>query len=265
MPDSRPSVLLETAEDVARSAGRLLLEKSQEPRELTEKGVRDWVTDADVAAQDLITKHIRNHFPDHGFLTEEESPDLPADGDVIWIIDPLDGTSNYSRGQSNFCISIAATAREEVQAGVVYDPVRREMFSAALNRGSTLNGAPIAVSELEDLSRSIVGLDWGHSPAKRRKTLEMLEAVAHHVHSVRAIGSAALALAWVAAGRLDAYFNVNLKRWDYAAGALLIALAGGRFSTVTDGPVDLARSAESGLASNGLLHQRVVDLLVRGK
>lgn len=265
MTDYNPVVLLEIAEDVARRAGRLLLEKAQEPRELRNKGFRDWVTDADVAAQALITKQISSRFPHHGFLTEEASPDLPAEGDVIWIIDPLDGTSNYSRGQSNFCVSIAATARQEVQAGIIYDPVRREMFSAALNRESTLNGAPIAVSEVEDLSKSIVGLDWGHSPNKRRKTLELLEAVAHDVHSVRAIGSAALALAWVAAGRLDAYFNVNLKRWDYAAGTLLVALAGGRFSTVSDGPVDLARSAESGLASNGLLHQRVVELLLHRK
>jgi myo-inositol-1(or 4)-monophosphatase len=263
MTNWNPTVLLETAEDVARHAGGLLLEKSQEPRKLTNKGFRDWVTDADVAAQDLIAKHIRSRFPDHGFLTEEAAPDLPGEGDVIWIVDPLDGTSNYSRGQSNFCVSIAAAAGQDVQVGVIYDPVRDELFSAAINQVGTLNGEPIAVSEIEDPSRSIVGLDWGHSHTRRRKTLELLEAVAHDVHSVRAIGSAALALAWVAAGRLDAYFNVNLKRWDYAAGALLVTLAGGRFSTVSDGPVNLAHPTESCLASNGLLHQKYVDLLVR--
>lgn len=261
MTDENPADLLDAAESAAQRAGSLLLEMSREPLDVTDKGFRDWVTDADVAAQQLITDLIRSRFPDHGFLTEEAAPDLPGKGPVIWIIDPLDGTSNYSRGQSNFCVSIAATIGQEVQAGVIFDPVRGETFSATVNRGSSLNGTPIAVSTVEDPSRSIVALDWGHSHSKRRRTLELLGCVAHDVHSVRAIGSAALALAWVAAGRLDAYLNVNLKRWDHAAGGLLIALAGGRFSTLSDGPVHLDRPTESCLASNGLLHQSYVRLL----
>jgi myo-inositol-1(or 4)-monophosphatase len=165
-----PLILRDIAESVALSAGRLVRRKWSEPREVSEKGYRDYVTDADYASQEFITRTIRAAFPNHGFLTEEDDPSLPEDGPVIWVIDPIDGTSNYSRQVPNYCVSIGAAVRQEPQeptserylpvAGAIYDPMRDELFSAAAGSQSTLNGRQIAVSQVDDMSRAIVSMDW---------------------------------------------------------------------------------------------------------
>ncbi|MCP4425514.1 MAG: hypothetical protein GY803_13555, partial [Chloroflexi bacterium] len=139
--------LLGAARETAVSAGNLIRQKWSQPRQIKNKGFRDVVTDTDIAAQQLITDAIRARFPDHGFLTEEEDGNLPVDGPVIWVIDPVDGTTNFSRAIPTFCVSIAAvSAKNEVLAGAVYDPMRDELFSAAKGQGATLNGRPIHVS-----------------------------------------------------------------------------------------------------------------------
>jgi myo-inositol-1(or 4)-monophosphatase len=256
-------LLQETAEDVAREAGALLRQKWTAPRQISHKGFRDWVTDADFAAQRLIVEQIADRFPDHGFLTEEESADLPARGPIVWIIDPIDGTSNFSRGQPNFCISIAAAAAGTVQVGVIVDPLRRELFSAAVGGKSQLNGAPIKSSDVRDLSQSLIGLDWGHSHARRQQAIDWLQNLGHEVHSIRAIGSAALALAWVAAGRLDGYANPSLQPWDHAAATLLIRLAGGQCSDPQGRPLTIKPQDAGCLASNGHLHEALQRLLLK--
>lgn len=229
---------LQTATDeIARAAGRLLQEKFAQPRQIQLKGARDLVTDADFAAQKLITDFLRARYPEHGFLTEEKDGDLPADGPVIWVIDPLDGTSNYSRQQPQYCVSIAAIAADQAPlCGAVYDPVRDELFSAARGQGCRLNGQPIHVYPLEETAAALVCFDWNRLPHKQAGILRLLEQLAPLVHSVRATGSAALALAWVAAGRLDGYFNFGLNAWDMAAGQLLIAEAGGVTSNLRGEP-----------------------------
>lgn len=254
--------LLAAAQETAAAAGHLLREKWRQPRQLSHKGFREWVTDADYAAQQLITDRIRARFPEHGFLTEEENSELPANGEIIWVIDPVDGTSNYSRQQPNFSLSIAAVSSApagEVLAGVIYDPLRREMFSAAQGLGGFLNETPLAGSSISVLEQAIVALDWGHTPAEREYTLLTLQQIIHKVHTLRSIGTAALALAWVAAGRLDAYLHVALHPWDAAAGSLLIREAGGQISNHAGEEWRLDHP--DCLASNGQIHQQLRALL----
>jgi myo-inositol-1(or 4)-monophosphatase len=273
LPPEMTAELLSTANQSALQAGALLRQKWDEPRHVSQKGFRDWVTDADHASQALIVETIRERFPDHGFLVEEKVADLQPTGPVCWIIDPIDGTSNYSRQQPNFCVSIAAAspiAKEsrtgkmsaEILAAVVYDPMRDEMFEAAAGQGAFLNGKRIQVSQTAALESAIVALDWSHQQEKRQYTLEALQRFAHQIHTIRAIGSAALALAWIAAGRLDAYFNLNIKPWDAAAGQLLIHEAGGQIVNHDNHPWqldDLTCIAGNGLISPGNFVNLVLD------
>ena len=237
--------LLALATQAALNAGEMLRTAWKKPRQISEKGFRDLVTDADHASQALITELILSHFPDHGFLVEEEAANLPASGPVIWVIDPLDGTTNYSHQIPTYCVSIAAMKRPssqpapsgpEILIGAIYDPMRNELFQAAANQGATLNGRKIQVSTISSLEQAVIAYDLSHQPEKRQTTLNMLQKIAHNVHTLRAIGSAALALAWVAAGRLEGYFNLNLKPWDIAAGKLLIEEAGGHVETLNGAP-----------------------------
>ncbi len=263
------SELLEAAQDTAVAAGRLACEKWRQPREINRKGFRDLVTDADFAAQKLITDRIRARFPAHGFLTEEDDSDLPTEGNVIWIVDPIDGTTNYSRQQPNFAVSIAAARPTETGyepvAGAIYDPTRDELFSGGQGLGAALTVGerilPMQVSPVTELSEAIVSLDWSSSPNKRRTTLGILGRFGKEAFTMRAIGSATLAMAWVAAGRLDAYYNLNLKPWDLAAAVILLLEAGGTYSNVDGGPLDWGVSGSDCLMSNGRIHQPLLQLI----
>jgi fructose-1,6-bisphosphatase/inositol monophosphatase family enzyme len=251
-----------TAEEAATKAGELVIRKWSEPREIRSKGFRDWVTDSDLAAQELIASHILSRYPLHGFITEEDAPHLAPAGDVIWIIDPLDGTTNYSRKHPIFCVSVAAaiTGVEgslNVVAGAIYDPIRKELFSAATGRGSTLNGTPISVSPKGSLDTSIIGLDWSRGQYKRDAILKALGGTAHKVHTIRSIGSAALALAWVACGRLEVYFNLGVGSWDVAAASVIIKEAGGLVSNYQG--TTWSPDHSTCVASNGKIHQLFLE------
>jgi myo-inositol-1(or 4)-monophosphatase len=256
--------LLEAAKATAIAAGNLLRERWQKPQILTSKGFRDWVTESDVVVQRFITDRIRAQFPDHGFLVEEKDSDLPPDGRYIWIIDPIDGTNNFSRQQPNFCTSIAvglptATAAIQIVAGAVYDPMRDELFSGMLGGGAELNGRPLQVSQTTDLGQAIFALDWSNAPAQRQAILEQLARIAPQTLTIRAIGSATLALAWVAAGRLDGYWHNSLKAWDAAAAALFVHEAGG----LTSDGRRLPWQTSDGrcVATNQHLHEQLLTLL----
>lgn len=257
------SRLLAVAEQTAVSAGQLIRHKASQPRQLTEKGFRDIVTDADLASQDLITAEIQKHFPQHGFLPEETDSDLPTDGAIIWIIDPVDGTTNYSRQIPNFTVSIAAVdpATGHVLAGAICDPMREELFSAAKNHGAWANKRPISTSTVKQTESAIASLDMSHDYAVRQRTLNMLNSFAHHVYSVRAIGSAALAMAWVAAGRIDTYLNLQLKPWDIAAAQLILNEAGGKLTTVENKPWIWTTPKSSIVATNGHIHAEFLSLI----
>ena len=261
MNDELITKLLSVAVEAATQAGAYLDERRHLERTRQSKGFRDWVTDDDFGAQALITDVIRSRFPDHGFLTEEDDDSLPATGAIRWLVDPIDGTSNYSRRVPLISISIAAVGDRRVLAGVTYDPLRREMFAAAAGQGATLNGTPLAVSDLTELDEALIALDWSHAEERRAATLGQLDRIAPRVHTLRAVGTAALAQAWVAAGRFDAYFNASLKPWDVAAGALLVAEAGGRMTDWEDKPWHPGAHREACLATNGHLHGLLLSLL----
>jgi myo-inositol-1(or 4)-monophosphatase len=273
MKDADRLNLLQLIEAIATEAGRQARVQWGQPRQLAHKGFRDIVTDADITTQKLITEKIRRAFPEHGFLTEEEDSDLPAQGPVIWIIDPIDGTTNFSRNLPSFCVSIAAVANldagvlgGQVLAGAVYDPMRDELFSAALGHGATLldqdgRRRPLKVSSVSEMQATIVGLDWSREPELRNKALASLSGFAHEVHTIRAIGAAALALAWIAAGRLDGYMNYSLRAWDVAAGYLLINEAGGQLCQISGLPWRWPNGNGDCVASNGLIHQQFMKLI----
>ena len=226
--------LLHAAETIITAAGNLIQRKAELPRVLTHKGFRDIVTDADLASQRFIIQEILRRFPDHGFLTEEEDEQVPRTGEIIWIVDPIDGTSNYSRQMPNYSISLAAARTInndlQVEVGLIYDPVRQELFTAVKGEGAHLNKVPIFVSQTTDPIESIFSLDWSHNSETRQETIDILTVIAHKVKTVRAIGSAALSVCWVAAGRLDGYLNIQIYPWDIAAAALIVSEAGGHIS-----------------------------------
>jgi myo-inositol-1(or 4)-monophosphatase len=257
--------LLQTAIEAAHRAGELLLRKLPLTRQVRYKGQRDIVTDADEAAQQLIAEIVRERFPKHAFLGEEglAGADLNSAG-PLWIVDPLDGTTNYARRYPSFCVSVALVEAGALRLGAIYDPARRESFYAEAGHGAFFQrgraGAqPLRVSTTRDLAEALVGVDWARDPAVRARTVESVARVAESCRSVRATGSAALGLAYVAAGWLDAYYHLMLAPWDVAAGALIIREAGGEITSPAGAAWTLGQPAV--VASNGLLHVGVVQVL----
>jgi myo-inositol-1(or 4)-monophosphatase len=263
------TILLETAEQLAVDTGQLIRRKWSQPRKITNKGFRDFLTDTDIEAQKLITDAIQERFPTHGFLTEETDGELPSKGPIIWVIDPVDGTTNFSRSVPTFCVSIAAVSETaDVLAGAVYDPMRDELFSAAKGSGAWMQQQDgerrqLQTSEVNDLHDTLFGLDWSREPALRRKAVQILAEFSSSVTDIRAVGSAALALSWVAAGRVDGYVNLELCPWDLAAASLLISEAGGRLSDLTGQTWGYTPNASGCVASNGRIHQALLTPLTR--
>ncbi len=253
---------LHTAEEAARSAGMRLRELFLQPRIVQSKGFRDLVTDADIAAQTIVTDLIRERYPTHGFLTEEDDESLPASGDYIWVIDPLDGTSNYSFQLPLFSVSVGVVDQSNQSVvGAVYDPMRDEMFTATVGKGAFRDGEQMFGSPRKSLDESVVAFDWSRSAVTRRQLLDSVNRVTPLTHTARSVGSAALGLAWVAAGRFDAYFNFGLYAWDGAAGRLLIKEAGGKMSNLAGFPWQLAD--DGCLASSAALHEPLQKLVHR--
>lgn len=265
--------LLAMAQETAVSAGAIIRHNFYQPRQVSSKGFRDVVTDTDFAAQAAITDAIRRRWPDHGFLTEEEDSHLPTSGPIIWVIDPLDGTINFSRGVPVFCVSVAAVqfapdGRPQILAGAVYDPLGEELFSGQRGQGATVrSGAgverPLHVSAIADLGQVLLTHDWSHVPALREEGLNCIANLTHKVFSIRAVGSATLALSWIAAGRVDAYFNFTIKPWDIAAAALLLAEAGGQLTDMTGRPLVWDNNGMKCLGSNGRVHAPITDIMTQ--
>ncbi len=258
--------LMTVAESAARRAGHIARELLETERTVQSKGFRDIVTDADLAAQSAIVETIGANFPDHGFLTEEDDPTLTTSGPITWIVDPVDGTVNYSRQLPLFCISVAAVQVDESSAvrpvaSAVYDPLRDDLFVAGAGHGARLNGRTIQVNTTVRVSDAVFAIDFGHADAVRRASFHQAVRLADEVTTIRAFGSAVLALAWVAAGRLDAYVNNALKPWDLAAGQLLIEEAGGRVSLFDGDALYLDHADYAGLGSNELLHDSLLRIL----
>ena len=255
-----PASVRDVAVDAARRAGALLLAQLGGARQVEYKtGPTNLVTDMDRRAESLIVTALRAACPGHAILTEEAG-DLAGSPRERWIVDPLDGTTNYAHGIPVFAVSIALVVDGRPQVGVVFDPARDECFVAERGAGATVNGRALRVSAVPVLDESVVATGFAYTIRQGRDTnLREHDAFSVRCRAVRAIGSAALSLAWVAAGRFDAFWELVLGPWDVAAGALLIEEAGGRVSDLAGGPVDLAEPAP--VASNGRIHAEMLAVL----
>jgi myo-inositol-1(or 4)-monophosphatase len=245
-------------ETIAREAGALLLEKFKQRIGFTYKGDVDLVTEADKAAEKLITDRIRQQFPGHD-LFGEEGTRTDMGSDYRWYIDPLDGTTNFAHGFPVFCVSLGLEFKGERVAGVLYDPTRDEMFAAEKGGGAFLNGERIQVSKVDNLAECLTGTGFPSHKRHKNPNINFYHVITLRTHGVRRAGSAALDLANVASGRLDVFWEFNLNPWDTAAGVVLVTEAGGKV-TRFDGSPWLLDSKET-LATNGIVHQAMMELM----
>ncbi len=218
----------------ARAAGQTIMRAFTELDrvEVSKKGINDYVTNVDKEAEAAITYQIRKSYPDHTIVAEEGGQNKGENKDYMWIVDPLDGTTNFVRGIPHFAVSIAVQYKGKTEVAVVYDPVRDELFTAVRGKGAKLNDFRIRVSNANDLNESIIGTGFPFKARQHTETyMKLFAATFTQCGDLRRAGCAALDLAYVAAGRMDGFFEINLKPWDIAAGDLLVREAGG---TVTD-------------------------------
>ena len=258
MSDLPLDAYLDTAEGAAREAGKLLVHWEGQLR-VRSKGRADLVTDADLAAQRTIREVVLDRFPDHGFLAEEGEARSTGQ-EFRWIVDPLDGTTNYVHGYPFYAVSIALERAGELLVGVVYDPLRDECFRAARGQGAWLAEQALKVSRTGSLADALVVTSFPPGVQRGDEQVEYFLRVLERGQSVRRTGSAALNLAYVTSGRFDAFWATSLYPWDVAAGVLLVNEAGGRCTTLEGQPYhpDSPRL----LVSNGtVLHDEIQSLL----
>jgi myo-inositol-1(or 4)-monophosphatase len=247
---------------VAHEAGRVLAERFGRGVKISHKGAIDLVTESDVAAERLIVERIKSYYPRHSILAEESGESQLVDGahaEWKWIIDPLDGTTNYAHGYPCFCVSIALERAGEVVVGVVHDPIREETFAAERGEGATLNGRRIHVSEIDELGSAMLCTGFPYDVRERGDFARHFTNFIRHAQAVRRDGSAALDLAYVAAGRFDGFWEEGLRPWDVAAGVILVEEAGGRVSRYDGSPFRIYTPPI--LASNALIHEEAMRVL----
>ncbi len=260
---SRDPRFLSTAIECALAAGRIHRAHFRQNVEIEKKGPIDLVTAADLAAEREIRRIVAGRFPGHVVLGEEGA-DPGRSAECRWIVDPLDGTTNFAHGVALFCVSIALEIAGRVETAVVFDPVAEELYAAERDGGARLNGQPIHVSPTTAL---IDGLLCTGFPYSVREDLSahvgVFAAFLGRSRAVRRLGSAALDLCYVAAGRFDGFWEDGLHAWDVAAGALVVQEAGGRVTDFGDGPLDLDRGQV--LATNGRLHETMRAVIVEAR
>ncbi|HEX5736798.1 MAG TPA: inositol monophosphatase family protein [Blastocatellia bacterium] len=255
--------MLNFAIRVAQDAGRLLRDRVGTRIDVAHKGAINIVTDVDIASERLIREAIATQYPRHQVLAEEGGLD-ESGSEYRWVIDPLDGTTNYAHGYPVFCVSIALEYRGETILGVVYDPMRDELFTAERGGGAALNNRRIRVSSTASMMESL--LSTGFPYDIRTSTLTNLDHWANFAMNAQALrrdGAAALDLSYVACGRYDGFWELNLSPWDMAAGALIVTEAGGRVSDFGGG--EFSSYKPEIIASNGLIHDRMVEVIAMGK
>jgi myo-inositol-1(or 4)-monophosphatase len=247
------------AEQLARDAGAILRDRFEQPHEIQYKGPIDVVTEADKASEDLIASRIREAYGNHDLLGEEGARGELASSDFRWVIDPLDGTTNFTHGLPTFAVSIALEQHGLPVVGVVYDPMRDEMFSAHRGAGATLNGLPLKVAANDFLIRSLLVTGFSYDMEIRARQAEIWRDLLTRVQAIRQTGSAALNLCYIAAGRFDGYWERGISPWDVSAGALIVLEAGGAVTDLEGGPF---RSDDRQiLASNGALHAQLLEII----
>ncbi|NLV74521.1 MAG: inositol monophosphatase [Chloroflexi bacterium] len=251
--------MLELAKIAARVAGAILRERHGQPHTIHYKGLRDITTEADLAAERAIIEIISLGCPGAKFITEEShQAHQDLSGGPVWIIDPLDGTSNFKHGLPEFSVSIGMAAGGELQVGAVYEPMTDQLFWAERSQGAFMNGTRLQVSNL-GLEGAMIQQDWPRQPGPRERMLRYAQALSVPAECLRSCGSAALAFCAVAAGWAEAYIQLTLQPWDVAAGMLIIQEAGGVATSLDGVSTDLFQP--DWLASNGVIHDQLVALL----
>jgi myo-inositol-1(or 4)-monophosphatase len=245
--------------EAARGAGLLIRERFNTDFAVAQKGAINLVTEVDLAAEEFIVSRIRKDFPKHSILAEEGHSKAPRDS-ISWIIDPLDGTTNFAHGYPVFSVSIGLEIDGEVEWGVVFDPMRNELYTARRGNGSFCDDVPLCVSKVETLGASLLATGFPYDiRTSRQNNLDNFCAFALRSHGVRRSGSAALDLCNVAAGRLDGFWELKLNPWDCAAGYLMVREAGGTVTNYRGQPGSIYDGEV--IASNGLIHSEMINVL----
>ena len=252
--------MLNFAIETARDAGQLLIEKFGGRLSVLKKGDINLVTEADLASEALIIERIKSYYPKHSILAEEAGNAVVGGENAWkWIIDPLDGTTNYAHGYPCFCVTLALEHNGEIVLGVTFDPTRNELFSAERGRGASLNNKPIRVSSTERLSEALIVTGFPYDFKRRSNFARHLTEFLLTSRGVRRDGSAAIDMAYVACGRFDGFWEEGLNPWDMAAGVLLIEEAGGQVTGYDNSKFNIYNPPV--LASNGLIHSQMLDVL----
>ncbi len=221
LPVSRSGLTaLAVCENAARQAGELVMERFRTDVQVSLKGRANVVTDADLASERVILDYVRSEYPDFGILSEESDP-VAGSSPYTWVVDPIDGTRNFAEGIPHFCIVVAIAHGDQVVAGVTYDPVRDELFSAQQGAGAHLDGQPIQISDRQNIDEAILGFDLGYDFGQAKHLVEMVAGIWPRISGYRLMGSSAMSIAYTAAGRIDLYAHHSLSAWDIASGILL--------------------------------------------
>jgi len=253
--------MLDFAIRVAQEAGNVLRSSFGRKIVVSNKGDIDLVTEVDLAAEKVIKDLIQSHYPKHGILAEESGA-TETDSEYRWIVDPLDGTTNYAHGLPIFCVSIALERAGEMIVGVIYDPMRDELFAAEKGSGATLNGRSIRVSAAETLTKSLLVTGFPYDiHTNTVNNIDNFTNFIRNAQAVRRLGSAAIDLCYVACGRFDGFWEMKLNAWDMAAGALIVEEAGGEVTNFAGNTFDPFKKEIC--ASNGMIHKEMVTILSR--
>lgn len=255
--------LKKVAVEAARRGGAIVEEKARQGFRVEHKDVVNLVTDADRLAEQAIVDTIRSAYPDHRILSEECGQHVAGTSPYQWVIDPLDGTTNFAHGFPSYCVSIGLEYHGRCILGVVFDPTRQELFVADIHRGAVLNGVPLHVSSAASLNAALLvtgfAYDIRESP---NNNLNHFSRFALRAQGLRRTGAAALDLCYVAAGRFDGFWELKLQAWDMAAGVVIVQEAGGRVSDFSGGPFSIY--GKELVASNGRLHDEMLAVLRQG-
>ncbi|MFH1288453.1 MAG: inositol monophosphatase family protein [bacterium] len=249
------------AKETAVKAGKFLKSRVGKIRKMKYKGEIDIVTDVDLKAERIIVEAILKNYPNHSILTEEAGTIQGKESEYRWIIDPLDGTTNFSHGYPFFCVSIALEKQGEIIMGAVYEPVRDELFFAEKGKGAYLNNKKISVSPVNDLKKSLLvtGFAYNIHKAKRNNNINHFRKFLKTAQAVRRDGAAALDLAYAACGRSEGFWELRLNPWDVAAGYLIVCEAGGRVTDFKGNPFSIFKKEI--LATNGSIHQACLKVI----
>jgi myo-inositol-1(or 4)-monophosphatase len=240
------------------SAGELLMSHFRRPQLVKYKPGKDFTTEVDTQSETLIKALIGRYFPSHGFLGEEQG--VSGQSNFQWIIDPIDGTFNYTFGLPYFAVSIALVHDGVPLVGVVYDPYHEELFFSQRGGGAWVNTRAARTSDRKKLEDAIVGMDFSYDADERMESLDQIRALIPHIRSFRVLGSAALGLVYVSCGRLDVFFHQELKPWDWAAAALIVKEAGGRLTDIHGGEQRTVTGSQDVLGTNGLVHDELLTV-----